>query len=70
MYARNTRGLTLIEVMVGIAIAAIMAGLAAPSFLGSINRGRLEGAVANFGIDLQYARSEAIRRRTTATAAP
>lgn len=65
----RSRGVTLIEVMVGIAIAAILAGLAAPSFLDALNRSRLEGAVNAFGIDLQYARSEAIRRRANTTLA-
>ncbi|NRF72324.1 type II transport protein GspH [Aquincola sp. S2] len=67
MPCRRVRGLTLIEVVVAIAIAAIMLGLAAPSFVESIARTRLEGAVSTLGIDVQYARSEAIRRRTNAT---
>lgn len=66
MNRRRAHGLTLIEILVAIAIAAIMAGMAAPSFVESIGRTRLEGGVGTLGIDLQYTRSEAIRRRTTA----
>jgi prepilin-type N-terminal cleavage/methylation domain-containing protein len=61
MWCRSTRGVTLIEVLVAIAITAILAGLAAPSFRESIARSRLEGAVSSFAIDLQYTRSEAVR---------
>ena len=61
------RGLTLIEVLATLAITGILAGLAAPSFLSTIARTRLEGVVNGLSIDLQYARSEAIRRRTSAT---
>jgi type IV fimbrial biogenesis protein FimT len=56
-----TRGVTLVEVLVAIAIAAILAGLAAPSFRESLGRARLEGAVSTFAIDLQYTRAEAVR---------
>ena len=56
-----SRGVTLIEVLVAIAIAAILAGLAIPSFREAMARARLEGAVSTFAIDLQYTRTEAIR---------
>ncbi|WP_284618233.1 GspH/FimT family pseudopilin [Aquabacterium humicola] len=67
MSSRPNRGVTLIEVLVAVAIAAILAGLAAPQFTQSIARTRLEGAVSTLGIDLQYVRSEAIHRRTNAS---
>ena len=45
MSGRPARGLTLIEVLVAIAIVAILTGLAAPSFRETIARTRLEGAI-------------------------
>ena len=67
MRTPTQRGLTLIEVLATLAITGILAGLAAPSFLSTIARTRLEGVVNGLSIDLQYARSEAIRRRTSAS---
>ncbi len=61
------RGFTAIELMVTVAVAGVLIATAVPSFTASIARARLEGAVNELGIDLQYARSEAIRRRTSAT---
>lgn len=61
------RGVSLIEVLVAIAIAAVLGGLAAPPFLDSLARNRLDGALSVLANDIQYTRSEAIRRRTTAT---
>lgn len=63
----RVRGVSLIEVLVAIAIAAILGGLAAPPFLESLARNRLDGAVSVLANDLQFTRSEAIRRRTAAT---
>ena len=67
MRTQPTHGVTLIEVMVGIAIAAVLVATAVPSFVGTIGRSRLDGAMSTLSIDLQYTRSEAIRRRTAAT---
>jgi len=67
MKRARIRGVSLIEVLVAIAIAAILGGLAAPSFIDSLARNRLDGAVSVLANDLQYTRSEAIRRRTAAT---
>lgn len=61
MNRRSGRGLTLIEVLVAIAIMAILAGLAAPPFKEALAKARLEGAVSTFAIDVQYTRTEAIR---------
>jgi type IV fimbrial biogenesis protein FimT len=56
------RGFTLIELMVVVALAAILLALAAPSFTGTLARKRMEGVAEVFGTDLQYARSEAVTR--------
>lgn len=69
MHRHAARGLTLIEMLTAVAITAILAATAAPSFLTTFARVRLEGSVNALAIDLQYARSEALRRRTPATVA-
>lgn len=56
------RGFTIIEVMVVVAIAAVLLALAAPSFSGFLARKRIEGSMSELGTDLQYARSEAVAR--------
>lgn len=48
------------------AVAAILLSTAVPSFLSTMGRARLEGVSNELSVDLQLARSEAIRRRTTA----
>lgn len=57
-------GFTMIELMITIALVAIVLSLAYPSFVSVINSNRLAGASNDLIGDLQYARSEAIRRNT------
>ena len=52
----------MIELLVTMAIAAILATLAGPSFLRMIKTNNMSGGVNTFLGDLRYARSEAIRR--------
>ena len=52
----------MVEVMVTIAVAAILAGIAAPSMIGFVRDSRLRGISGQLFTDLQFARSEAIRR--------
>ena len=56
------RGFTLVELMVAVAIAAILTTLAAPSFSSFLARKRLEGVFTELATDVQYARSEAVQR--------
>lgn len=58
----RARGFTLIELMVTIAIAAILAGLAAPSFRDLIANNRLKTHTSALHTSLLQARSEAIKR--------
>jgi type IV fimbrial biogenesis protein FimT len=64
MKMRRARGLTLIELMTVIAIAAILAAVAVPSFTKIIATQRLKSAASNLQIALLSARSEAIKRNT------
>ncbi|TFI47228.1 type II secretion system protein GspH [Diaphorobacter sp. DS2] len=56
------RGFTAIEVMVVIAIVAVLAALAGPSFTPIIERWRVRQAAEELQSSIYYARSEAIKR--------
>lgn len=55
-------GLTLVEVMVTVAILALLLGLAVPSFKPLLDRWRVQQAVGAMTSTMQLARSEAIKR--------
>lgn len=55
-------GFTLIELMVAIAVLAILVSVATPSFTSVINGNRLTGQANSLMADIQLARSEALRR--------
>ncbi|MDP3083312.1 MAG: GspH/FimT family pseudopilin [Rubrivivax sp.] len=57
-----TQGLTLIELMMALAVVAILAAMAAPSFGSQVNRQRLKAAAEGLAADLAEARFEAARR--------
>ena len=61
------RGLTLIELTMAAAVAAILLAIASPSFEQALNGNRLSSAAGEFTAAMQLARSEAIRanRRVT-----
>ncbi len=56
------RGVTLIELMLGIALLGIIATLTLPSFTAFLDRSRLDGAIKTLDADLQWARGEAVKR--------
>jgi type IV fimbrial biogenesis protein FimT len=59
---RRLRGFTLVELMMVIALVAVLLALAAPSFYGLILTQRLKSVTAQLETDLQFARSEAAGR--------
>ena len=67
---RRSRGFTLVEMMVVVVIAAILAGAAAPSFSKAIASQRAKAAGTDVYLALMKARSEAIKRNAAVTLAP
>lgn len=64
--ARHGQGFTLIELMVTIAVLAIIIALATPSFTSVINNNRLSSHANELVASLQLARMEAVRRNVRA----
>lgn len=67
---RVHRGFTLIELMVTIAVAAILMALAAPSMTTLIGSNRIQAEAASLVGDMQFARAEAIKRGIDVTICP
>lgn len=67
---RKPSGFTLIELMVVVALAAIMASLAAPSFKSFVSGQRVKTAASDFAMAAIFARSEAIKRNADVTITP
>jgi len=66
--ARNSsRGFTLIEMLVIIAVVGILAAISAPSFLAWQNRTRVNNALTDVRGALQEAQREAMRKSKTCT---
>ena len=59
---RRPQGLTLIELMIGLSIAAVLMSLAVPSFQAYLQRNRLKAAAQGLELDLREARYESARR--------
>lgn len=64
---KQAGGFTLIELMVAIAILAILLGIAVPSFSDATLGSKLSSYANNFVASVNLARSEAIKRNTTVT---
>lgn len=64
LMARRQRGLTLIEFMVGMLIAGILAALAVPSFRTWIQNTQVRNGAESMMTGLQLARSEAVHLNT------
>jgi type IV fimbrial biogenesis protein FimT len=57
------RGFTLVELLIVVAVLAVILTLAAPSFREMIEMQRLRGTSAQLTTDIQFARSEAVSRQ-------
>lgn len=66
----TSRGFSLIELMITIAVAAIIMALAAPSFTNLLNDNRVSSETSDFIGDLALARSEALTRGARVTLCP
>lgn len=66
----SSSGFSLIELLFAIAIAAIFAALAAPSFRDFIAGQRIKSASYDISYTLTYARSEAMKRNAQVVLAP
>jgi type IV fimbrial biogenesis protein FimT len=58
----KSRGFTLLELMMGLAIGAVLIGIAVPSFTAIIRQNRLANQTNEFMVTLALARSEAVKR--------
>ena len=67
---RAQRGFTLIEAMVVISIAAILAGTSVSSFVWLNQATQIRGATFDLIADLDFARSEAVKRNADVVVAP
>lgn len=67
---RHSRGFSVVEVMVVVAILGIVAAVAAPNMGAMIRTQRLKTAAFDVYSSLSFARSEAIKRNTTVTILP
>jgi type IV fimbrial biogenesis protein FimT len=63
----SNRGFTLIEMMVTIAVAAILATIAVPSFRNASLSSQLRSSANDFVASTNFARSEAIKRGSAVT---
>lgn len=70
MNRSGQRGFTIVELMVTITVGAILLTLAVPSFLEIIRNNRLTTEANILVASLQYARSEAVRRRGNVSLRP
>lgn len=64
---KTSRGFTLVELMVVLAMIAILALIGIPSFSSMQDRNRIKGATEAILSDFRWARSEAIKRNESVT---
>ncbi len=60
----NINGFTLIEMMIAIAIGAILLAIGVPSFSHTINKNRIAATSSNLLSDILFTRNEAIKRNS------
>jgi prepilin-type N-terminal cleavage/methylation domain-containing protein len=67
---RRSRGFTLYELMITIALAAVIFGLGVPAFRDFARNGRLSGAANEMLVTIVAARNEAVRRNVRTSFCP
>ncbi|MBB3047506.1 type IV fimbrial biogenesis protein FimT [Litorivivens lipolytica] len=67
---RKQGGYTLLEILITLAVVAIVASLAVPSFQNMIATQRVRSAANDLVATLNFARSEAVKRNATVTITP
>lgn len=67
---KSESGFTLIELMVVIALVAILGAIAIPSYQSSIANNRVSAEVDRVAMDMSYARSEAVKRGIPVSVCP
>jgi type IV fimbrial biogenesis protein FimT len=66
----NSRGFTLLELLVTVAVASIFLAVAPGTFLNLLNTARLKSQIYDFNDSLNFARSEAVKRGLPVTVCP
>jgi type IV fimbrial biogenesis protein FimT len=67
---RRSRGFTVMELLVTLAIAGVLLGLGVPAFRDFMRNGRLTGAANELLITMVTARNEAVRRQAVVSVCP
>lgn len=67
---RGSRGFTIIELLMTVALLAVLMGLALPSYQEVVKNNCMTTSANNLVSMLQYSRSEAIKRRTNVSITP
>ncbi len=70
MHHRRTLGFSMVELMVTVAIAAVLLALGVPSFQSLIASQKVKAAASSLQVSLNMTRSEALKRNATVTLAP
>jgi len=65
--ARRTRGLTLPELMIGLAVVGVLSAVAVPGIGSYVQNGRIRGSTLDLVEAIALARSEAVTRRLPVT---
>ena len=69
-FTARVRGFTILELLVAIAVLAILVGIGVPSFIDVVRNNRIAAASANFVAALTLARDEALKRGTRVSMCP